>query len=162
MLLDVAPGRFEGVIQQCEHPIQEAEGGKVVGVLPNFLGDREIAHPGLTELIMVESMHERKLLMHEKSDGIITLPGGFGTFEELFEMLTWGQLGLHRKPMGILNVDSFYDPLIELLDHSVEKEFLKQENRDMLLIDSDIESLLNKMRDYVPPAVPKWISLSTT
>ncbi|MEA2106454.1 MAG: TIGR00730 family Rossman fold protein [Bacteroidota bacterium] len=133
------------------------DGGQVIGVLPTFLKSKEIAHSELTELILVESMHERKNLMHEMSDGVIALPGGFGTMEELFEMLTWSQLGLHEKPIGILNIDGFYDPLISLLENMVAKGLLKQKNREMLLIDDNINSLLSQMEKYVAPYVPKWI-----
>ena len=134
------------------------QGGKVIGVLPRFLSSKEIAHQGLTELIMVESMHERKTKMHDLSDGIIALPGGFGTLEELFEMLTWAQLGLHKKPIGILNTNGFYDHLKILLQNMVDKGFLKGVNYDMLLISSDIGDLLEQMTHYVAPVVGKWIS----
>ncbi|MFH6962535.1 TIGR00730 family Rossman fold protein [Flavobacterium plurextorum] len=132
-------------------------GGKVIGVLPNFLRSKEIAHHGLTELILVESMHERKTKMNDLCDGVIALPGGFGTLEELFEMLTWAQLGLHKKPIAILNINGFYDSLIELLKGMVEKGLLKDVNQKMLLVSDNIEDLLNKMRNYVPPTVGKWI-----
>jgi hypothetical protein len=132
-------------------------GGKVIGVLPTFLKSKEIAHSELTELILVESMHERKTLMHEMSDGVIALPGGFGTMEELFEMLTWSQLGLHKKPIGMLNIDGFYNALISLLDNMVEKGLLKPKNREMLLVDDNIDSLLYQMEQYIAPYVPKWI-----
>lgn len=131
--------------------------GKVVGVLPAFLKSKEIAHDRLTELILVESMHERKTKMHELSDGVIALPGGFGTMEELFEMLTWAQLGLHKKPIGILNIDGFYDPLIILLENMVEKGLLKPINRGMLIISDNIDTLLSQMKKYIAPHVPKWI-----
>jgi len=133
-------------------------GGKVIGVLPRFLRSKEIAHEGLTALVMVESMHERKTKMHELSEGIIALPGGFGTLEELFEMLTWAQLGLHRKPVGLLNTNGFYDHLKELLQNMVDKGFLKEVNNSMLLISSDIEDLLDQMNSYVAPVVGKWIT----
>ncbi|WP_264530769.1 TIGR00730 family Rossman fold protein [Flavobacterium sp. N502540] len=133
------------------------EGGKAIGVLPNFLRSKEIAHLGLTELIVVESMHERKTKMNDLCDGVIALPGGFGTLEELFEMLTWGQLGLHKKPIGILNIDGFYDSLIELTKVMVEKGLLKPVNQEMLLVSDTIEDLLHQMRNYVPPATGKWI-----
>jgi len=139
-----------------------AAGGKVYGVLPNFLRTKEIGHEGLTELILVESMHERKTKMHELCDGVIALPGGFGTMEEFFEMLTWSQLGLHKKPIGLLNVDGFYDPLITLADSMVERGFLKATYRQMLLVSDNIEDLLNQMRDYVAPAVGKWIEKDKT
>lgn len=132
-------------------------GGKVIGVLPNFLRSKEIAHLGLTELILVESMHERKTKMNDLCDGVIALPGGFGTLEELFEMLTWAQLGLHKKPIAILNVNGFYDSLIALLQTMTEKELLKEVNREMLLVSDNIDDLLEKMRNYVPPTVGKWI-----
>ena len=132
-------------------------GGKVIGVLPNFLRSKEIAHHGLTELILVESMHERKTKMNDLCDGVIALPGGFGTLEELFEMLTWAQLGLHKKPIAILNINGFYDSLIELLKGMVEKGLLKDVNQKMLLVSDNIEDLLNQMRNYVPPTVGKWI-----
>ncbi|QIY90901.1 LOG family protein [Chryseobacterium gallinarum] len=134
------------------------EGGKVVGVLPYFLQSKEIAHKNLTELILVETMHERKTKMNELCDGVIVLPGGYGTLEEFFEMITWAQLGLHKKPIGILNIDGFYDDLIRLVRHMVDKGFLKQVNRDMLLISDTIDELLEKMKNYQPPAVGKWIS----
>lgn len=132
-------------------------GGKAIGVLPNFLRSKEIAHLGLTELILVESMHERKTKMNDLCDGVIALPGGFGTLEELFEMLTWGQLGLHKKPIGILNINGFYDSLIELTKVMVEKGLLKPVNQEMLLVSDTIEDLLHQMRNYVPPATGKWI-----
>jgi len=131
--------------------------GKAIGVIPKFLCSKEIAHEGLTELILVESMHERKTRMHELCDGFIALPGGFGTLEELFEILTWAQLGLHQKPIGLLNTNGFYDHLIQLLTGMVNEGYLKQENWDMLLVDSTIQGLLQKMESYIPPVVPKWI-----
>jgi len=136
--------------------------GKVVGVLPEFLGSKEIAHPKLSELIMVKSMHERKLKMNDLCDGVIALPGGFGTLEELFEMLTWGQLGLHKKPIGILNVNGFYDTLNIQLKTMVEAGFLKEVNYEMLLVSDNINVLLQKMEAYQAPEVPKWIRPQTT
>jgi uncharacterized protein (TIGR00730 family) len=133
-------------------------GGHVVGVLPNFLKSKEIAHPGLTDLILVESMHERKMKMHELSDAIIALPGGFGTLEELFEMLTWSQLGLHKKPIGLLNVKGFYDALIQLLSNMVSQGFLKDINYQMLLNSPTIDGLIQQMEHYVAPVVGKWIT----
>ncbi|MEE4196067.1 MAG: TIGR00730 family Rossman fold protein [Bacteroidales bacterium] len=139
-----------------------SEGGKAIGVLPRFLQSKEIAHDKLTQLILVDNMHERKTRMHEMSDGVIALPGGFGTMEELFEMLTWAQLGLHQKPIGVLNIDGFYDPLVSLLENMVDKGLLKQKNREMLLIDNHIETLLQRMDNYVAPHVPKWIDEKNT
>lgn len=133
------------------------EGGKAIGVLPNFLRSKEIAHLGLTELILVESMHERKTKMNDLCDGVIALPGGFGTLEELFEMLTWAQLGLHKKPIAILNINGFYDSLIELTHTMVEKGLLKEANQSMLLVSDNIDDLLDKMRNYIPPTTGKWI-----
>jgi uncharacterized protein (TIGR00730 family) len=133
-------------------------GGKVIGVLPDFLRSKEIAHGGLTELILVESMHERKTKMNELCDGVIALPGGFGTMEEFFEMLTWAQLGLHQKPVALLNIDHFYDALLTFVQTMVDKGFLKEINRTMLLVSHDINDLLDKMDNYVAPAVGKWIS----
>lgn len=133
-------------------------GGKAIGVLPHFLQQKELAHNGLTELILVDTMHERKTKMNELCDGAIALPGGFGTMEELFEMLTWGQLGLHKKPIGLLNVNGFYDALSALSQNMFEKGFLSAENRDMLLCSNDISDLLSQMEQYQPPARSKWIS----
>lgn len=132
-------------------------GGKVIGVLPNFLRSKEIAHLGLTELILVENMHERKTKMSDLCDGVIALPGGFGTLEELFEMLTWAQLGLHKKPIAILNVDGFYDSLIALLEKMTEKGLLKEINQKMLLVSNNIDDLLEQMKNYTAPTVGKWI-----
>ena len=137
------------------------EKGEVIGVLPNFLKSKEIAHKALTELVIVDTMHQRKTKMNDLCDGVIALPGGFGTLEEFFEMLTWGQLGLHKKPIGILNVNGFYDALITLLDTMVEKGFLKKINQQMVLISDDIDDLLNKMKNYEAPKVGKWISKET-
>ena len=139
-----------------------AEGGKVIGVIPGFLGRKEIAHSGLTELIVVESMHERKQRMNELCTGVIALPGGFGTLEELFEMLTWAQLGLHQKPIGILNMDGYYDDLIRLLQSMVENGLLRKSNYAMVLVDESIEGLLQKMNDYQPPQEKKWMIASQT
>ena len=134
------------------------KGGEVFGVLPNFLRSKEIAHDHLTELFLVETMHERKTKMNELCDGVIALPGGFGTLEEFFEMLTWAQLGLHKKPIAILNIDGFYDSLITFIQTTVDKGFLKQVNQDMLIISDNIEELLDKMKNYEAPTVGKWIT----
>lgn len=131
--------------------------GEVIGVIPDFLKKKEVFHSGLNRLIITENMHERKLKMHELSEGIITLPGGYGTLEELFEMITWAQLGLHQKPIGILNTNGFYDDLLQLIRKMVRLGFLKKENYDMILVDDDVNGLLQKMYDYVPLPLPKWI-----
>ncbi|HKO78100.1 MAG TPA: TIGR00730 family Rossman fold protein [Flavobacterium sp.] len=132
-------------------------GGKAIGVLPNFLRSKEIAHKLLTELILVDTMHERKTKMNDLCDGVIALPGGFGTLDELFEMLTWGQLGLHKKPIAILNVDCYYDSLIVFIQTMTDKGLLKEVNQQMLLVSDTIDDLLDKMENYVPPTVGKWI-----
>ncbi|MGA9270455.1 MAG: TIGR00730 family Rossman fold protein [Lutimonas sp.] len=131
--------------------------GTVIGVLPVFLKAKEIAHEALTELILVDTLHERKTKMNELSDGVIALPGGFGTLEEYFEMLTWGQLGLHEKPMGILNVNGYYDELISFIDTMVQRGLLKDVNRKMVLISDDMDDLLAKMIAYKAPVGGKWI-----
>ncbi|OQD41896.1 LOG family protein [Croceivirga radicis] len=136
--------------------------GRVIGVLPRFLKSKEIAHNELTELILVNSMHERKTKMNELCDGVIALPGGFGTIEELFEMLTWGQLGLHKKPIGILNINGFYDNLIAFLDDMVTKGLLKEINRKMVLISDNIDELIIKMKAYQAPTIGKWITKETS
>ncbi|RMB56145.1 TIGR00730 family Rossman fold protein [Dokdonia sinensis] len=136
--------------------------GKVIGVIPEFLKLKEVVHLGLTELIVNETMHERKMKMHEISDGFITLPGGFGTFEELFEIITWAQLGLHQKPIGLLNVNGFYDDLIAMLKTMVAKGFLKQENLELLLVDTSVEGLLAQIKDFKPQPVPKWLKVDRT
>ncbi|EJL70358.1 LOG family protein [Chryseobacterium populi] len=135
-----------------------SEKGKVIGVLPHFLQSKEIAHKQLTELILVETMHERKTKMNDLCDGVIVLPGGYGTLEEFFEMITWAQLGLHKKPVAIFNINGFYDDLIKMVQTMVDKGFLKQINRDMLLIGDTTDELLEKMRNYQAPTVGKWIS----
>ena len=135
-----------------------SEGGKVIGVLPNFLRSKEIAHENLTELILVDSMHERKTKMNDLCDGVIALPGGFGTMEEFFEMLTWAQLGLHKKPIALFNIDGFYDSLNDMIQTMVGKGFLKEINQKMILMSDNAEDLLNKMRNYKAPHVGKWIT----
>lgn len=132
-------------------------GGEVTGVIPDFLHVKEVAHRGLSELITVKSMHQRKALIEQMCDAAIALPGGFGTLDELFEMLTWGQLGLHDKAVGILNTNGFFDPILAAIDRMVEEGFLKDLNRDMLLVSTHIEELLELMQNYAPPRVRKWI-----
>ena len=139
-----------------------ANDGEVYGVIPKFLNSKEIGHRDITQLLEVDTMHERKAKMNLLCDGVIALPGGFGTMEELFEMLTWGQLGLHQKPMGLLNVDGFYDHLILFIEHMVKSGLLKKENQDMLLFANDIHELIDKMEAYEAPSVPKWLNLEKT
>jgi hypothetical protein len=133
-------------------------GGKVIGIIPEFLKLKEVFHQGLSELIVTPNMHERKLLMHEKSDGILMLPGGFGTLEEFFEMLTWSQLGLHPYPIAILNTNGFYNELLTMLQKMVDKGFVRKENYHAIIVDQQIDRLLEKMKNYVPLPVPKWMS----
>ncbi|KGE14798.1 TIGR00730 family Rossman fold protein [Sphingobacterium deserti] len=132
-------------------------GGSVIGVIPHFLNSKEREHTGVTKLITVETMHDRKRIMNEHADGVIALPGGFGTLEELFEMITWAQLGLHKKPVGLLNTNGFYTNLIKFIDHMVDEGLLRTENRAMLLVGETIEELLGKMESHEPPTVTKWI-----
>jgi uncharacterized protein (TIGR00730 family) len=132
-------------------------GGEVVGVIPRALLEREIAHTGLTDQRVVDSMHERKALMSDLSEGFVALPGGTGTLEEFFEVLTWAQLGEHRKPCGLLNADGYYDPLLSVFDHMVAKGLLSEEHRSMVLVETETEPLLEAFERYRPPEVPKWI-----
>ena len=134
-----------------------AAGGHVIGVTPRRLLEREVVHKGLTELRVVETMHQRKALMAELADGFIALPGGLGTLDELFEMLTWIQLGIHRKPCALLEVDGYYAGLTAFLDHAVEQRFLKAEHRAMLIIDRDPDVLLARLASARLPNVSKWI-----
>ena len=133
--------------------------GTVIGIIPDFIKSKEIAHEGITEMITVKSMFERKMTMHERSDAAIILPGGFGTLDGMFELLTWGQLGLHTKPIGVLNTDGFFDDLVSCMDRMVSSGFLRGSNRDLLLIDSNIENLYNAMITYQPPRKAKWLDL---
>src|SRR5271166_3219089 len=130
--------------------------GRVIGVIPESLMAREVGHAGLTELRVVKSMHERKALMSDLSDGFIALPGGFGTFEEFCEVVTWSQLGIQSKPCGLLNVEGYYDPLLELFDHAVREGFLRDENRALVRQDRDVVRLLEKMASFVPRPADKW------
>lgn len=132
-------------------------GGKVIGVIPHFLAHKEIEHTGVKEMYYTETMHERKMKMFELSDGAIAMPGGFGTLDEMFELCTWAQLGLHEKPLGVLNILSFYDGLLQFLDRAVSDEFLQAENRKLILDARYPHELLEKMRNYKPIHVPKWI-----
>ncbi|RYD58616.1 MAG: TIGR00730 family Rossman fold protein [Sphingobacteriales bacterium] len=139
-----------------------SEGGTAIGVIPHFLCTKEVAHGGLSELMLVDTMHERKLKMHELSDGIITMPGGWGTMEEMFEMLTWGQLGMHQKPIGLYNINGYYDGLRTFHQTMVNEGFLKRELIDMLMMNEDADGLLAQMERYTPPVVPRWITEETT
>lgn len=132
-------------------------GGEAVGVIPQALMRKELAHAGLTEMHVTPSMHARKTLMAELSDAFVALPGGIGTFEELFEVWTWAQLGFHDKPCAILNVGGYYDRLVEFLDHASTEEFVRPVHRGMLIVESDPEVLLERFSAYQPPAQPKWV-----
>ncbi|TRZ41067.1 TIGR00730 family Rossman fold protein [Robertkochia solimangrovi] len=136
--------------------------GKVIGIIPGFLKRKEVVHTGITELHTTQNMHDRKLMLNEMADGIITFPGGFGTMEEFFELLTWAQLGLHKKPIGLLNVNGFFDDLIRLFEKMTVRGLLKEENLSLLIVEDDIELLLNKMEDYKPAITGKWITKEQT
>jgi uncharacterized protein (TIGR00730 family) len=137
-------------------------GGEVVGIIPEALVQKEVAHTGLTQLHVTRSMHERKTLMAELADGFVALPGGIGTLEELFEVWTWAQLGFHHKPCGLLNVEGYYDSLAMFLDHTVVEEFVRQPHRSMLVVESDPRALLERFRKHVPPLVAKWLDVKGT
>ena len=139
-----------------------AGGGEVIGVIPGALADREIAHAGVRDLRVVDSMHTRKALMAELSDAFIAMPGGVGTFEEFFEAVTWTQLGVHRKPCGLLNVGGFYTPLAAFIDQAVTEGFIKPIHRAMIVVDDDPERLLNSLATVKLPDVPKWIKKDET
>lgn len=139
-----------------------AAGAKVTGIIPRSLADKEIAHQGLTDLRIVTTMHERKAMMSELSDGFIAMPGGFGTLEELFEVVTWAQLGIHTKPFGLLNVAGYYDGLISFLDHSVEQGFVPQRHREMIIVSDEAEELVELLKAYRPIPEEKWLSTRQT
>jgi uncharacterized protein (TIGR00730 family) len=137
-------------------------GGKAVGIIPFSLATKEVSHDGLDQLIVVDSMHERKAKMAELSDGFIALPGGWGTIEEIFEMLTWAQLGFHEKPCGLLNVASYYDHLFTFLENAIEQQFVKEEYRPMIIMEETPGVLLNRFGEYQAPKVKKWIGPEET
>jgi uncharacterized protein (TIGR00730 family) len=139
-----------------------AAGGEVIGIIPRALAAREVAHRGLTELVVVETMHDRKARMADLADAFVALPGGYGTFEEFCEVLTWTQLGVHAKPCGVLNVNGYYDPLLALFDRAVADRFLRPENRALVLTDTTAAGLLDALATWVPTAVDKWIDRSQT
>jgi uncharacterized protein (TIGR00730 family) len=133
------------------------DGGRVIGVIPNTLVEKELAHHGITDLRIVGSMHERKALMAELAEGFLALPGGFGTIEEFSEVLTWGQLGLHQKPMGMLNVSGYFDHFLRFLDHAVDLRLLRPEHRSLVLESREVNDLLERMEQWQPTPMPKWI-----
>lgn len=134
------------------------EQGDIIGVIPQMLVEREVAHKALSDLRVVGSMHERKALMAELADGFVALPGGIGTLEEFFEIWTWAQLGMHAKPCGLFNIAGYFDPLLAFLDRSVEEKFVRDVHRTMVIVDSDPVALLSKFEAYEPPHVVKWIN----
>ena len=136
-------------------------GGRATGVIPEALLQKELGHKGLTQLHIVKDMHERKAMMAELSDGFIAMPGGVGTLEELFEVFTWAQLGFHKKPIGLLNVDGFYDGLLQFIQHMVSQRFLKGEQAELLMAEAQPEALLQRFRSFVPLQVTKWLDRTT-
>ena len=140
-----------------------AEGGQITGVIPRSLMEREIAHRDVSDMRVVGSMHERKALMAELADAFVALPGGIGTLEELFEVYTWAQLGLHRKPCALLNVEGYYDAIADFLAQAVAERFLRDETRELLMVESEPATLIERLRSFEPPAVvPKWIDREET
>ncbi|WP_174874322.1 TIGR00730 family Rossman fold protein [Vogesella oryzae] len=135
-----------------------AAGGRVVGVIPGFLKEKEVAHESLSELHVTQTMHERKALMEDLSGGFIALPGGFGTYDELFEMLTWGQLSVHQKPIGLLNVAGFFDPLLAMVQHGVREGFIREANLQLFVVADTLPELLERMNSYRAAPVTKWLS----
>ncbi len=153
-------GSSVGLMAALADAVQD-ELGDVIGVIPRMLVEREVANKSLTDLRVVESMHERKALMAELADGFIALPGGIGTLEEFFETWTWAQLGMHAKPCGILNVAGYYDSMLQFLDHAVAERFVRDVHRAMVIVESDPEKLLSRFASYEPPHVVKWINAGT-
>ncbi|MFN5295071.1 MAG: TIGR00730 family Rossman fold protein [Flavobacteriales bacterium] len=135
-----------------------SEGGVVTGVIPKFLRTKEVTHYGVTNLHVVDTMHERKMLMHRLSQGVMALPGGYGTLDELFEILTWGQLGMHEYPIGLLNVNGYFDHLVSFVHHMCDEGFLNTTVRDLILVDDDTNRLIDRMMNYQAPDIYKWIS----
>lgn len=150
-------GAAKGIMGVLADRVLE-RGGSVHGVIPQQLVDKEVAHQGLTKQHVVGSMHERKMLMAALSDGFVALPGGFGTLEEIIEIVTWGQLRFHDKPCGLLNVDGYFDALLGFLDHAEAEGFVRDANRRMLLHDASVNGLLEQFEQYEPPTVDKWMS----
>ena len=138
------------------------KGGEAIGVIPFALATREVAHSGLNELFVVDSMHERKAKMAELSDGFVALPGGWGTIEEIFEMLTWAQLGFHQKPCGLLNISGYYDHLYTFLEHAIDQRFVQEEYRPMIMMERTAGDLLDRYLQYQAPSVKKWIGPEET
>src|SRR5699024_2584132 len=150
-------GASVGLMGAVAESVMEA-GGKVIGVMPDFLEKKEISHEGLTDLIIVDSMHERKAKMADLADGFIALPGGAGTLEEFFEIFTWAQLGLHQKPCGILNINHYYDPLVHLLNHMTDQQFMQEKFRSMALVDTVPNRLLDQFLTYEAPSAKSYLT----
>ncbi|MEK4517656.1 TIGR00730 family Rossman fold protein [Paenibacillus sp. FSL H8-0122] len=150
-------GATVGLMGAIADSVMQA-GGQVIGVLPHFLKQREIEHTRLTELIMVDSMHERKLKMSELADGFIAMPGGPGTMEEYFEIFTWAQLGLHQKPCGLLNVNHYYDPLITLFSNMAREQFMQEKHHSIMLNATTPEGILQQFAEYTPPPVKQYLT----
>ena len=134
-----------------------AAGGEVIGVIPQMLATKELLHTGVLDMRCVANMHERKALMAELSDAFIALPGGYGTFEELFEVITWAQLGMHRKNIGLLNVAGYFDPLVRLIDHAIQESFIKPAHRDLIVVEERPDVLLRRLAEHELPSVRKWM-----
>ncbi len=154
-------GASVGIMGAVANAVLE-NGGEVIGVIPKMLEDREISHPDLTKLLVVQSMHERKAKMAELAEGFIALPGGPGTLEEFIEVFTWAQLGVHQKPCGLLNINHYYDPLVSLFNHMADQEFLHGKYRSMALVDSSPKHLLEKFYTYQPPSIKTYIKKDQT
>lgn len=154
-------GASVGVMGAVADAVLEHE-GKAIGVIPHALATKEVSHHGLDDLFVVDSMHERKAKMADLSDGFIALPGGWGTIEEIFEMLTWAQLGFHEKPCGLLNAAGYYDHLFTFLEKAVEEQFVKPEFRPMIMMDDSASALLRRFDEYRAPKVKKWIGPEET
>jgi cytokinin riboside 5'-monophosphate phosphoribohydrolase len=139
-----------------------ASGGEVIGVIPQRLATKELLHPGVPDMRLVPDMHARKALMAELADAFIALPGGYGTFEELFEVITWAQLGIHAKPIGLLNTAGYYDPLVRLIDHSIDTGFIRPEHRDLIVVEERPAELLDRLATHRMPSVRKWLEPDET
>ena len=154
-------GGHVGLMGVVSNAVIEA-GGEAIGVIPHFLVERELAHAGLSDLRIVDTMHERKAMMSDLSEAFIALPGGTGTLEEFFEVFTWAQLGEHRKPCGLLNVAGYYDTLVTVFDHMVRNGFLSSSDRSLLLVETEPTTLIGRFEEYEPPAKTKWIDRTET
>ena len=150
-------GGSVGLMGVVSDAVLEA-GGEVIGVIPRSLATKELLHTGVPDMRVVDSMHDRNALMAELSDAFIALPGGFGTFEELFEVITWAQLGIHSKSVGLLNVGGFFDPLVRLIDHAIQEQFIKPQHRGLIVVEERPDVLLEQLERHRPPEVRKWMS----